>query len=173
MLFSFKILMMGDFGCGKTSLVRRFVENSFSEDYLSTIGVSLSKKTVTVECNEELSALMIIWDIEGDTAFRSMTKQYIMGAHGVIVVGDLTRSDTLESIDRHLKTCREHDPEMPVCIALNKKDLPHDDPAERLEAFRTKNGVVSLHQTSAKTGDDVEQLFEDLLRAVFKRMDKC
>jgi small GTP-binding protein len=174
MSYTFKILLMGDFGCGKTSLVRRFVENSFSEKYLSTIGVSMSRKSVTVDCGStSLDATMIIWDIEGDTLYRSMTKQYIMGAHGVIVVGDLTRPQTLDSLSRHLGACFEYDGEMPVCIALNKSDLPHEDPSSRLEALLADHRIAAVRRTSAKEGTEVDALFKSLLQAIFQRNGQC
>ena len=70
-MFSYKIVLVGDFGTGKTSLIKRFVDNSFSEDYKSSIGVSISKKNLNQEIDGILyESTMMIWDIEGRTEFK-------------------------------------------------------------------------------------------------------
>ena len=81
--------MLGDFGVGKTSLIRRFVERSFSDEYLSTVGVKISRKTVTVpELSQDID--LLIWDIEGQTKFKAVAPSYLQGAAAVIIVGDVT-----------------------------------------------------------------------------------
>jgi small GTP-binding protein len=152
-MFSYKIVLVGHFGVGKTSLIRRFVDNSFSEEYLSTIGVSISKKLIG-------DATVMIWDIEGHTEFKPIFKQYLMGAKGFIVVGDLLREDTIEDIKSHIKLCHEVVKDAPLCVALNKSDMPHSFMQEDIQTIKKLSPfIVEVLKTSAKKGDAVEDLF--------------
>ena len=153
MQITYKIVMVGDFGVGKTSLVRRFVENSFSEEYLSTIGVTISKKSID-------NATVMIWDIEGHTEFKPIFKQYLLGSKGFIIVADLTRDNTVESILNHVRTCHDIVPATPIAIALNKADLRDNISQEEIEnIYSLSPYIVDVFKTSAKSGDAVEDLF--------------
>ncbi len=156
-MFAYKIVMVGDFGVGKTSLVKRFVDNSFSEDYLSSIGVAMSKKLLTTDSG--LDSTMMLWDIEGKTEYKAIFKHYLMGAKAFIIVADLTRHQTIESIKEHIKTCEEVVKDAYICIALNKCDLQSDSiiPIEELKSL-SKN-IISIYKTSAKSGDTVNKIF--------------
>jgi len=152
-MFSYKIVLVGAFGVGKTSLIRRFVENSFSQEYLSTIGVSISKKTIG-------NATIMIWDIEGHTEFKPIYKQYLLGAKGFIIVGDLLRDETIAQITNHIKLCHEVVKDAPICIALNKSDMPHNLNTKELSNIKALSpSVIEVLKTSAKSGDAVEELF--------------
>jgi len=163
-MFSYKIVLVGNFGVGKTSLIRRFVENSFSEEYLSTIGVSISKKTIG-------NATIMIWDIEGHTEFKPIYKQYLLGAKGFIIVADLLREETLEAIDNHINLCQEVIKDAPICIALNKSDMPHTLDDTAMQNIKTlAPNIIEVLKTSAKSGDAVEQLFLKLNETICKRI---
>ena len=116
-MFAYKIVMLGDFGVGKTSLIRRFVDNSFSEEYISSIGVSISKKLLQTD---GINSTMMLWDTEGKTEFKQIFKQYLMGAKGFIIVADLTRPQTIESLKEHIDLCVSIVKDAPIYIALNK-----------------------------------------------------
>jgi small GTP-binding protein len=154
-MMTYKVVMIGDFATGKTSLVRRFVDNSFSEEYLSSIGVSISKKLLK-------NSTMMLWDIEGKTEFKPIFKQYLNGAKGFIVVADLSRTKTIESITEHIQLCNEIVPNAPICIALNKNDLPLD--AEyNIDALKNlSSNIIYIEKTSAKYGNTVNELFQKL-----------
>jgi small GTP-binding protein len=163
-MFSYKIVLVGNFGVGKTSLIRRFVENSFSEEYLSTIGVSISKKTIG-------NATIMIWDIEGDTEFKPIFKQYLLGAKGFIVVADLLREESIEKLDKHIVLCHEVVKEAPICIALNKSDMPHTLSEDKLQTIKTISPhIIEVLKTSAKSGDAVEELFLKLNETICKQI---
>ena len=152
-MFNYKIVLVGNFGVGKTSLIRRFVENSFSEEYLSTIGVSISKKTIG-------DATIMIWDIEGHTEFKPIYKQYLMGAKGFIIVADLLREESIEAIANHIELCHSVIKDAPVAIALNKSDMPHTLTQEEFDAIKELSpSIIDVLKTSAKSGDAVETLF--------------
>ena len=163
-MFSYKIVLVGNFGVGKTSLIRRFVENSFSTDYLSTIGVSISKKTIG-------NATIMIWDIEGHTEFKPIYKQYLLGSKGFIIVADLLREETINQITNHIALCQEVIEDAPICIALNKSDMPHTLNETELQTIQNLSPeIIEVLKTSAKNGDAVEQLFLKLNEAICKKI---
>ncbi|SFV55651.1 Mll3243 protein [hydrothermal vent metagenome] len=163
-MFSYKIVLVGNFGVGKTSLIRRFVENSFSEEYLSTIGVSISKKTID-------NATIMIWDIEGHTEFKPIFKQYLLGAKGFIIVADLLREESIDAIQNHIKLSHEVVKDAPICIALNKSDMPHTLDETKLSAIEEFSpSIIKVLKTSAKSGDAVEELFLALNEVICKQL---
>ncbi|MDQ7066746.1 MAG: Rab family GTPase [Sulfurimonas sp.] len=164
-MFAYKIVMVGDFGVGKTSLVKRFVENSFSEEYLSTIGVSISKKTLN-------DSTLMLWDIEGHTEFKAIFKQYLLGAKGFIIVADLNRKGTIDNIAKHLELCHSIVPNTPVSIALNKADLEHHITQETIDAlYALSPNILTILKTSAKESQSVEELFKKLDSGIIKQME--
>lgn len=158
-----KICLLGDVGVGKTSLIRRFVENIFDENYLSTIGVRVSQKEVVL--SPELSLLLLIWDVEGANAAEEMNRTYLTGASGALVVSDLTRPDTIDFSEKLIDLFGKINPQSPIILAGNKTDLVEKDHLsfEILEACANKNGLP-FFQTSAKNGEKVENCFEEVAR---------
>ena len=165
-----KICLLGDFNVGKTSLVRRFVEDKFSDRYLSTVGVKVSRKSVNVKTDTELNQVdLLVWDLEGNTKFKSITPSYLKGASGSIIVADLTRSSTFKNLNQHIKLFLEVNPQGAIIIALNKADLIPQEKLEQLvENYQAHNfeHIVSIYTTSAKTGDRVEGMFDELATVV-------
>lgn len=152
--------MVGDFGVGKTSLIRRFVDRQFSDQYLSTVGVKISKKLI-----ESVNLQLLIWDLEGHTKFKGITPSYLQGASGAIVVADVSRIETIERIPEHLQLFCSVNPKSSVVIALNKIDLVDEEKLARLTQEVQLNDwerVSGLYQTSAKTGAYVDEIFEKL-----------
>jgi small GTP-binding protein len=161
-----KICLLGDFSVGKTSLVRRFIEDKFSDRYLSTVGVKVSRKLVEVKTEIETHQInLLIWDLEGNTKFKSIAPSYLKGASSSIIVGDLSRSDTLSNLTQHLRLFWEINPQGQVAVALNKADLiPPEKLAKLVENYQLSSfsRVIGVYTTSAKTGDRIEQMFEDI-----------
>lgn len=161
-----KICLLGDFSVGKTSLIRRFIEDKFSDNYLSTVGVKVSRKSLTITANTESHNVnLLIWDLEGHTKFKSITPTYLKGSSGAIIVADLTRSGTLENVDQHIDLFLEINPHSTIAIALNKADLIQPEKLDKLiEIYGSSDccQVVNTYQTSAKTGEDVDTLFQEL-----------
>lgn len=159
-IVSKKIVLIGDFGVGKTSLIRRFVENAFSDEYLTTIGVKISRKSVALT-EASTTVQLMIWDIEGRTDIKAIAASYLLGAAGGIVVADLTRRETVEMLEQHIAQFASLNPGSPLIIALNKSDLAaeEDDDVARLSALPT---VSAVYVTSAKSDENVEALFFEL-----------
>lgn len=94
-----KVCLLGDFAVGKTSLVRRFVHDYFDDQYLSTIGVKVSRKTINIAQGEQIVELtMMLWDLAGSEEFTHLRASYLRGAAGVLLVGDLTRPLTFDTL---------------------------------------------------------------------------
>ncbi len=156
-----KICLIGDFAVGKTSLVKRYVDNVFSEDYMTTVGVSIVTRRVQLDRNAEVK--LVIWDIAGADKLSTVSRAYLAGANGYLLVADGTRRQTLESA---LELKRAVDAELgnPRSIQLiNKHDLAEawEVEADYLDALRA-SGDWKL--TSAKTGEGVEEAFLTLAR---------
>jgi len=163
-IISKKICLLGDFSVGKTSLIRRFVEGEFSDQYLTTVGVKISRKSL--EINSSSGTInFIIWDIEGQTKFQSIAPSYLQGATGVILVGDLTRPETLNHLQQHLDLFLKINPQGIAVVALNKTDLIDEEKLSKLlkqYSFRNNIHVIASYGTSAKSGIYVNEMFQQL-----------
>jgi small GTP-binding protein len=167
-----KICLLGDFGVGKTSLIERFVENKFSDRYLSTVGVKISRKSVQVESqSNELQVNLLIWDLEGHTKFKSITPNYLKGASGSIIVADVTRIDTLKNLQLHINLFLQVNPQGIIAIALNKADLITSEILTNLLEiynFSSQEQIILTTPTSAKTGSNVNQIFDRLTQSMMR-----
>ncbi len=149
-----KVVVLGHFGVGKTSLIRRFVTNSFSDNYKVTIGVHITKKVV--EISNENTISLILWDLEGTDKLDTIRNAYLLGTHGLVFVFDVTRPSTFEHLNNDLDIVRSKVPNTPLIIVGNKSDLV--DLAE-LDVLFKKNSLSVDFVTSAKTGETVDDLF--------------
>jgi len=161
----FKILIVGDWGVGKTSLVRNFVERKFFEDYLPSIGVNLLVKEIEVDFQGmKVTVTLTIWDLAGHESFRPLMPAYNRGANGVFFVGDLTRIRSFENITlwyQDLSTNLEE--QIPVVFLANKNDLEHYIDENYIAETAASVGAVAVYKTSAKTGENVQAAFEALV----------
>jgi hypothetical protein len=158
-----KICMLGGFGVGKTSLVRRFVESVFSETYLTTVGVKIDKKTVALS---DRTVTLILWDVAGEDDVAPLKMSYIRGASGYVLVADGMRQPTLDvALSLHGRIEAEFGA-LPFVLLLNKSDLREQwqVTAETLEELPQKFCTPRL--SSARTGEGVEQAFRDLAAAI-------
>ncbi|SFD17068.1 Rab family GTPase [Algibacter pectinivorans] len=159
MIASKKIVLIGHFGVGKTSLIRRFVENTFSEDYKVTIGVHISKKTL--ELSEDQSVSFIIWDLEGQDDIKKTRVSYLLGTHAFIYVFDLSRPSTFENLKSEINYLHENYSKIPLKVVGNKVDLVNK---EYLTQYNDEfDDLVDLF-VSAKNGSRVESLFSKLAK---------
>ncbi len=167
-----KVCLLGDFATGKTSLVRRFVYVRFDDKYLSTIGVKVSRKTISVPCSNGVVELtMMLWDLAGGEEFDRVRASYLRGSAGAVVVCDLTRPETLDSLQRYAEELRAVCPGADLILAANKRDLVEPTPPSgrrALDAEQVAAQAAGLeapyYLTSAKMGDEVEEMFRHLGR---------
>jgi small GTP-binding protein len=160
-----KICLLGAFGVGKTSLVRRYVDTIFSDTYLTTVGVKIDKKVMTVG-SEEMA--LILWDIAGEDAVAAVRVSYLRGAAGYLLVIDGTRPETLDTAASIQSRITAEIGAVPFLALLNKADLVEDwaiapERVEQLEA-----AGWTFRRTSAKTGDSVEDAFQELAARLAK-----
>ncbi|WP_445627169.1 Rab family GTPase [Nostoc sp. DSM 114167] len=163
-----KICLFGDFGVGKTSLIRQFVECQFSDEYLSTVGVKISRKLVSVsekDLHYEQTLQLIIWDIEGSNKFKAVAKNYFQGSKGAVIVGDVTQAETLNHIQEHIQTFLAVNPNSYIVVALNKSDMIAAEYLEKIQQmhqFTNQANILDTYVTSAKTGNNVDKIFQAL-----------
>lgn len=157
-----KIVLLGHFGVGKSSLLHRFIENSFSENYVVTIGVHIMKKEVKVD-QETIN--LIIWDVEGTDDFTKYRPSYLMGTASFIYVFDASRAITYQDLKYNLNHLKEKYPHIPVHIIGNKVDLV--DRSAVLASLKEQD-IQHSYLSSAKTGENVEQLFKNVAAQLLK-----
>jgi len=161
--FAFKLLLVGEPEVGKTSLIKRYVENFFEEGYQITLGVDFLSKTIQLpaENDQEQELIYQIWDVAGQSGFTNFRHLYLKKAHGVFLVFDLTRLDTtFEKLNRWREDVQEQSPNAKIIVIGNKEDLvdqenPPISEKEVLEKLEA-HGYIT---TSAKTGSKVEGAF--------------
>jgi small GTP-binding protein len=154
-----KVCMLGGFGVGKTSLVRRYVQSIFSDKYLTTVGVKIEKKTVNVGAE---SVALILWDIAGEDEITAIRTSYLRGTAGYFLVVDVTRGETLEVAKSIQARVTSEIGSVPFLFLLNKTDLKEDwQISEQLVEDLKEAGCVVL-RTSAKTGEGIEEAFQEL-----------
>jgi len=153
-----KVCMVGDFSVGKTSLTQKFVNNVFSESYLTTIGVKIDTAIVG-------GTKLIIWDVAGRDSLSPINVSYLVGASGIILVADGSRPETVDDLYDIWSSVEERIGKVPVVVALNKRDLPEWSVSSG-QIERLKQQGWTVFETSAKDGVEVAQLFSELTMQV-------
>jgi small GTP-binding protein len=151
-----KICMLGAFAVGKTALVQRYVHSIFSDRYLSTVGVKISKKNLVLD-NREIS--LVLWDLEGKDAYTEVNISYLRGTMGFFVVADGTRRDTLDTALNLRTLALNLTGSVPHSLLLNKADLASTWEVTGEDLTALKEGGLAIFETSAKTGLGVEEAF--------------
>ena len=165
----FVVLLLGDSGVGKTSLMLRFAENQFHQSLMSTAGVDfkvryLEKNSVRTKCQ--------IWDTAGQERFHVITRTYYKGAHGIALVFDVTNESSFKQVDYWMDNIKKHaSSDIFVVLLGNKVDLP-----ERKIAYEQGKEVADKHgfqyyETSAKTGANVVTAFSSLSEKITNRRE--
>lgn len=151
-----KICMLGTFGVGKTSLVRRFVESIYSDQYQTTVGVKIDKKVLRVGDQE---VMLLLWDIQGDDSVQDRRLTYLRGSAGYLLVADGTRRDTLYRTRAIQTLVQETLGSAPFLLLINKSDLTAEWSLEEDDLEEIKGQGWQIIRTSAKTGLGVEEAF--------------
>lgn len=155
-----KVCMLGKPAVGKTSLVRRFVQSIYSDQYLTTVGVKIDKKVVAVG---EQTVTMLLWDIQGEESAEDLRRSYLRGASGYLLVADGTRSDTFyKTLSIQAKAQETLGRPVPFLLLLNKSDLLDEWRIQEPEMTAVKERAWEVIVTSAKTGAGVEEAFLNL-----------
>lgn len=165
----FKVLIAGDGGVGKTTLLHRYVSGFFKLDTKMTLGVEILKKFVQIK---DYNVMLQLWDFGGQEQFRFMLKNYVLGAHGAIIMYDLTRFVSLENVIDWVQLVREANPRLPLILVGSKKDLVdhiYIKPEDVLD-FKNKYNFFNQLQVSSKTGEGVDDTFDSLTREMLGKI---
>ena len=165
--FDFKVIVLGDIAVGKTSVIGRYITNTFSEVHKSSISCEFKKKKIEVDADTEVN--LQIWDTVGEEKFLSVTKQYYNGSHGAMIIYDLTNRNSFTKMNKWINDVKDNAPKnIVIMIVGNKSDLTDKkvDLGEELNPF--KQNYMYL-EVSAKNGTNVSLAFEDL---TFKIIEK-
>jgi small GTP-binding protein len=157
-----KICLLGDGGAGKTSLIGRYVLNSFSDDYIVSFGTKVSKKVIEYP---DIQLTLMIWDVLGQKSQSSLHGAYYNGANGALLVCDNTRPETLMHLTQWKKDLQEVTGAVPIMPIVNKSDLDSKLDPEMVRSTEQALGRKFLF-TSAKTGEGVQNAFEELGRMI-------
>jgi len=167
--YVFKLVLIGDSGVGKSCLLLRFADDTYTESHISTIGVDFKIRTIQLEGK---TIKLQIWDTAGQERFRTITSSYYRGAHGIIVVYDTTDSETFEHVKTWLHEIDRYASEnVNKLLVGNKSDLTTKRQVDS-EAAKEFAGQVSIPflETSAKNATNVEDAFMTMAGEIKKRM---
>lgn len=166
-----KLCLFGEGSVGKTSLIRRYVENTFDDKYITTIGTRVSKRNISLQSEKEnMEVTLMIWDIMGQKGYRELLQEaYFSGSSAAIGVCDITRRETFEALDDWLQTITKIAGSIPIILLGNKYDLIGYATVreERLaELARRYDALYAF--TSAKTGGNVNEAFQAIAERIAK-----
>jgi len=161
--YIFKIILIGDSNIGKTSIINRYIHNSFSDKYICTIGVDFMMKTMTIE---DTQLKLQIWDTAGMERYKQLTTSYYKGSHSAIIVFDLTNKSSFDNIDYWLNLFYENSNPLfqkYVIIIGNKADLTNDIQVskEMIDNY-IKDKNLQYRECSALSGENIHSIFENL-----------
>ena len=170
-IFKAKVLVLGEGAVGKTSLINRFVNDVFESDYAATIGVKFLSKEVSVNPDNDDMAQLNLWDVAGQPRFEDLRTTFYAGAAGALFVFDLSRKETFDKLDRWHAEVVKMVGEIPHIIIGNKADLKGREVSIKQAQSYAKSDKTIYIETSAKTGQNVEEAFLELTYLMAKNID--
>jgi Ras-related protein Rab-1A len=168
--YVFKILLVGDSGVGKSSMLSRFTEDKFEDNAPTTMGVDSKPKTVTVDGKR---VKLNVWDTAGQERMGFLTSSYYRGAHGIIIVFDITNANSYQNVTNWLGEIERYAYDSALKILVgNKSDLDSREVRkEEAEAYAKNELSIDYFETSAKEGNNIEEAFLRLAEQMKKRKD--
>ena len=164
MMVSKKICMLGEFAVGKSALIQQYVHSIFTDRYLSTVGVKISKKVVSVN---DQDMVLVLWDLEGKDDYGDMKINYLRGSMGFFVVADGTRAETLAGAMTLRTLALDLVGPVPHALLVNKVDLLSSWEITDKQVLDIEKQGITVFRTSAKLGLAVDESFSFLARAMF------
>ncbi|MEM3586123.1 MAG: Rab family GTPase [Candidatus Jordarchaeaceae archaeon] len=164
----FKVIVVGDGAVGKTSLVKKYSENTFKEDYLPTVGAGFATKRLTLEGKE---VTYQIWDLGGQPQFRVVRQNFYKGSRGVLYVFDVSRKETLENLVKWREEVNKFCGSIPCILIGNKIDLPRKVEVQEAESYARLFNALYF-ETSVLQGIYINEIFESIGRLILERIEK-
>lgn len=165
MVYRIKVIIVGEPGVGKTSLVKKFVSGRFTRDYRVSIGANLFVKDLIL--NPDIEITIQIWDIAGQEKWEKMRHLYYKGAHGALIVGDITRGNTFEQLNEFWNPdLTQFCGEIPKILVVNKVDLKPTISNREVENLAQSINANTSIFTSAKNGQNVEEAFRKIAKEI-------
>ncbi|MEQ8824984.1 MAG: Rab family GTPase [Filomicrobium sp.] len=163
-----KLMLLGEIGVGKTSLVNRYVHGRFRTDYMPTLNVEIYTHNLP-ETDTRPALTLLIWDTDGNFGQTIFSSVYLKNASAALIVADVTRPTTIEAKDQLLKGWKNAMPGRPACILLNKSDLLGDTERSELGTAEAEHSSTPAFLTSALSGDGVGDAFTAAADAIIRR----
>lgn len=166
--YSFKVILIGDSSVGKTSIISQYIQGTFKTGTQTTVCTEMRKKTIAMDLST--TAELTIWDTCGEERYKSVTKSQYHNSNGVILVYDINDKKTFMNLSEwHHDVCANTDKYAFIILVGNKVDLERKVNLKDVEQFATEK-QIPFFEISAKTGINVQLIFEDLLKGMFVRM---
>jgi len=172
-IFLANIITLGNGQVGKTSLIIKYVDNTFSLNYIQTLGMDFKIKMVKLQNSEEIRVKLT--DTAGQERFGSLSSNYLKKANGIILIYDITNRESFEALNNwadEIKEKSKSDEARPIILIGNKLDLEGNRciSKEEGENFAKNNcGGINFYETSCKTGENVENAINDLVSQVYNK----
>ncbi len=169
-----KICLVGESSVGKSSLIKKYIFDEFDGKYIATLGAKITKKEINIkasENDESFNVILLVWDIMGQPGFRELLQEaYFYGAHGIVGVCDTTREDTLLELNNWMYSVHNVTGPIPTVFLGNKCDLKEEQEVGLIEikSFAAGYKQSQTYLSSAKTGENVEFIFEELSKRILK-----
>jgi len=170
--FLYKILLLGDSSVGKTCFLMRYTDNTFQEIHMSTIGLDYKLKNVQLDDGKMVK--IQIWDTAGQDRFRSITKNYYKGAHGIILIYDITNQKTFENVKNWINQIKEEVSNKVTIILVGNKIDDEDHrvvSTEQGEKMANDFGLM-FFECSAKSGVNIDSTFNELVKKTVENYSK-
>ena len=170
--FIYKILLLGDSSVGKTCFLMRYTDNTFQDIHMSTIGLDYKLKNVQLE-NGKMVKIQV-WDTAGQDRFRSITKNYYKGAHGIILIYDVTEQKSFDNVKNWMAQIKEEVSDRVTIVLVGNKIDDEDNrkiATEQGESMAKEYGIM-FFECSAKTGQHIDEIFNNLVKKVVDNFSK-
>ena len=170
--FIYKILLLGDSSVGKTCFLMRYTDNTFQDIHMSTIGLDYKLKNVQLEDGKMVK--IQVWDTAGQDRFRSITKNYYKGAHGIILIYDVTENKSFENVKNWMNQIKEEVSNRVTIVLVGNKIDDEENRKITTEQGESmaKEFDIMFFECSAKTGENIDGIFNNLVKKVVENFAK-
>ena len=170
--FLYKILLLGDTQVGKSSFLMRYIDNTFQESYLSTVGLDFKVKNVQLDDGKTYRVQ--IWDTAGQDRFHAITRNYFKNAHGIILIYDVTLIESFQNVKNWIKQIKEEvTDKVSIILVGNKIDMENQRVVSKEEGEKMAASYgLKFYECSAKTGENVEEIFKDIVTKTVENFSK-